>query len=306
MSMKVGSSGKTAKIGITLLSVLSLSLLLSACPPPVNQAIAIAVTDNMAPTVNVDSPAEGSVYSGTIVFTGTVTDDAITAGDGKGTLASISYSVANNELLKGKIKIDSNGNATRDAGGGTGTISWDNSSHTFSFGLNTTTLTSSIVVYLTASDAKGNATTKSVSLSESNGPLVTFNPNMSNKYDKSSVFVLSGTICNSKDDKDSVSKITTLSWQVTTMGWSGKLDLTGSAATVSAPNSGFSVIRTYNFVFTRSTHAFSTQFYIDSAATALRILPVQMMATDVNGHIGWRSWASQGPLRTGSSGFLRC
>jgi hypothetical protein len=245
-------------------------------------AIATAATDDLAPTVVISSPLQGQAYSGTMTFAGTVSDDATVAGDKAGTLASISYSVANNELLKGKIKIDSSGNASQDTAYGAGTITWNNSTKAYSFAIDTTTLTSNLTVYITAADVKGNAATATMSLAESNGPVITITQPTATKFTKGTIVDLVGTIGNSKDDTSSASNIKSISWQIATMGWSGTLTVGGATADVHAPNVGFTPTRTYDFIYSPSTRTFSTQFYINSGATSL--LPIEVTATDYNGH----------------------
>ena len=281
--MKVGfAAGIARQFFFPSLPALPFILLLSACPPPVDTAIATAVSDKLPPTITLTSPITGQTYSGTMTFTGTVTDDATTAGDGKGTLASLSYAVANNELLKGRIKIDPHGNASADTSYGAGVISWNSATKTFSFSLLTIGLTSTLTVSLSATDVNANTISVSVQLLESAGPVITITAPTSTKFTKGTIVGLAGTVSNTKDDTASASDIKTLSWGVSTMGWAGTLDISGATKVVSAANTGFSVSRTYDFVYDPATRTFSTQFYINSGATSL--LPVEVSATDVNGH----------------------
>jgi hypothetical protein len=283
--MKAGAgSDHTIRTFLSLVPLLPIVLLLSACPPPVSDLLATAVADKLPPTLTVIEPTVADTYSGTMVFKGTVTDDATSSGDGKGTLASVSYSVSNNVLLKGKIKLNTVGEATADTTFGSGTITWDNATKVFSFQVDTVGITGTLTVQIFAADANGNTTTSSVQLTESVGPVIALSSPTSTKFTKgSTTVVLAGTVANSKTDSASASNIETLTWQVLGMGWSGTLSHVGSASTtLSVNNVGFSASHTYAFTYDPSTRGFSTQFYINSGATS--ILLVDIIAVDTNGH----------------------
>ncbi|HET6451261.1 MAG TPA: hypothetical protein VFI08_08115, partial [Spirochaetia bacterium] len=267
------------------LLIAALSLLLSACPPPVDNAVATAVSDKLPPTVTVTSPKSGDFYSGTIAFTGTATDDAKSAGDGKGTLASLSFDVTNNPLLKGRIKIGSSGTAAVDPTFGSGVIAWANSTKTFSFSINTVGITGTLTVEVTAVDANGNTTTNSVQLSmNTTGPLVVMSSPATSNFVVNSTVVVTGTVANSSTDASSASAIVSLAWTVSVLDGGGTLTGIGTATSpISTNNTGFGAAFNYPFTYTPSTRTFSTQFYIpNNSNTQNSNLTITITATDSN------------------------
>jgi hypothetical protein len=79
---------------VFIFAIPAFALLLSACPPPLDTANSVAMTDGLPPSVAFTSPTAGGTYCGIMTFTGTLTDDAVAAGDGQpsATLAIISWS----------------------------------------------------------------------------------------------------------------------------------------------------------------------------------------------------------------------
>ena len=91
------------------------SLIFVSCPEPLTEDVVIAAQDKLAPTIEVFSPGESETYYSQVEFTASVQDDALSLGDGKGDIASISFGIANDDLRGGKILVSSEGVITQDA-----------------------------------------------------------------------------------------------------------------------------------------------------------------------------------------------
>ena len=219
-------------------------LLLSACPPPVESPLATAVSDKLPPKITVASPRNGQTYSATVTVTGSVTDDALSAGDGKGSVVSIDYEVANDVLRKGKILINADGTAKQDTTFGSGVIAWTAATKTFSFAISTvspTTLRGLITITINATDANGNTSDSVMQLSEAAGPLITIQHPSSTelKYlPGSTLLTLTGTVANAVDDPASDSNIASVSWGVIGKTWAGTINVVAGTTSYSVANTG--------------------------------------------------------------------
>lgn len=113
-----------------------------SCPTPLSKEMALQVKDTIAPGITILSPADGSYCAKTVVVSGIVSD-ASTENDDTGELSSLSYEILSS-ALSGEIPI--------------------NEDETFSFSFSTTTLSSTFVLKLTASDWNDNYIEKSITL----------------------------------------------------------------------------------------------------------------------------------------------
>lgn len=268
-----------------VLAFLPLLAVLAACPPPVSNTLASVVADKIPPTLIITIPSIGQSYTSIVNFTGTVSDDAVTAGDGKGILGHIAYSVANNVLLKGKILINQDGTTRQVSSYGPGIITWIPATRTFSFSFSTVSpspLHGLLSVIVDATDANGNVTTQVVQLAEGTGPVITL-ASPSNltglKYiGGTTTITLTGTVANAPDDLSSATNISSLAWGVTGKTWGAALDL--AAGQTSVANTGFSVNQ--DFTYTAATRTFTTGFVVPFINDTQLILTVS--ATDHNGH----------------------
>ncbi len=286
MIFGAGSSGTIRAFFVILL--FPLVLLLSACPPPVSELLATAVTDKLPPTITVTSPKVGQTYTATVTFTGTIIDDAVTVGDGKGVLHSIDYTVANDVLRKGKITIATDGTTKQDTTFGTGTITYTKATGAFTFSISTvspTALRGLLTVIIDAADANGNTSSSTVQLSESSGPVITLtSPTGTNlKYTAgTTVLTLSGTVANASDDLTHDDNISSLAWGVTGKNWGASITVVDGTTSYSVPSTG-SLIPQPIFTFNTTTGIFSTTFLVPYISDSSLILTVT--ASDKNGHV---------------------
>jgi hypothetical protein len=273
---------------LLMTAVAALALLLSACPPPMDESVSTAVTDDIAPTITVESPLEGSSYGGTITFKGAISDDALAAGDAKGTLAAVSFKISNNDSLNGKITLDSKGAASIDSSFGSGKIEWDNAAKSFSFDVVTTGLKGTITVTLYATDAKSNSSSQTVQLMESAGPSIELTvttpvdgqPAATTKYKQGTTdLTLTGTVRNSSTESASTN-IVKVAWGVTGKDWGTSITVDPATAantkTYDAPDGSDP------FTYAPASGAFTTKFTVPYGAGSL--LPLYVSATDANGH----------------------
>jgi hypothetical protein len=268
-----------------VLAFLPLLAVLAACPPPVSNTLAIVVADKIPPTLIITTPQIGQSYTSVVNFTGTVSDDAATAGDGKGILGHIAYSVANNVLLRGKILINQDGTTRQVSSYGPGIITWIPATRTFSFSFSTVSpspLHGLLTVIVDTTDANGNVTTQVMQLAEGTGPVITLESPTKDtglKYIGGTTSItLTGTVANAPDDLSSATNISSLAWGVTGKTWGAALDL--AAGQTSVANTGFSVNQ--DFTYTAATRTFTTGFVVPFINDTQLILTVS--ATDHNGH----------------------
>ena len=257
---------------------------------PVTTAVATAVSDKIAPTISVTSPAAGQTYAGTVNVTGTIFDDALSNGDHKGTLKSIDYTVANDVLRRGGLLINPDGTTTVDTKFGSGVITWVSATHAYSFSLSTTTpsvLAGLLSITIDATDANGNVQSQIVQMSDGSGPVIAVtSPTSSFKYafNGTSTLTLTGTIHNSPTDSTSTN-IKTLTWGVDLQStW-------GATITVVPPTTSYSVVNgpgpLYSlqpFTFDTSTGAFAAKFQIPALTPTTISLFLRVTATDFNNH----------------------
>ncbi len=267
------------------LIMLALPAVLAACPPPVSNTLATVVADKLPPILTITSPGAGQTYTAAVTFGGTVTDDAVSPGDGKGMVRSIDYSVANNVLLRGKILISQDGTAQQVASYGPGVISWSHAARSFTFSFSTVTpspIHGLVTVTVTATDANGNVTSQVVQLSEGTGPLITLTSPTDVLYTGGTTSItLTGTVANAWDDPASATNISSISWGVTGKPWGATLTGVNLATgPISVANTGFSVNQ--NFTYTPSTRTFTTSFVVPFINDTQLILTIT--ATDLNGH----------------------
>jgi hypothetical protein len=109
-------------------------VLLEGCPTPLTAAMFAQASDDIAPTVTIDSPAEGSLCANIVEVKGTAVDSA-TAGKADGRVRSLAYAVSGSVV------------------GGAAEVAADGS---FSFQFSTTTLGTSFTLAVTAVDWNGN------------------------------------------------------------------------------------------------------------------------------------------------------
>jgi hypothetical protein len=124
------------RIGIIVAAVVCAAALLEGCPPQLTTAMFTQATDTIAPTVTIDSPAEGSLCANVVEVTGTAVDSA-TKGRDDGRVRSLSYAVAGS-VVSGTAEVAEDGS--------------------FDFQFSTTTLGTNFTLVVTAVDWNGNPT----------------------------------------------------------------------------------------------------------------------------------------------------
>jgi hypothetical protein len=262
-----------------------LTLLLSACPPPVTNEIATAVSDKMAPSITVTSPT-ALTYQGSMHFAGTITDDASSTGDGKGSVRSIEYTVANDNTgqRQSRLLIDSNGAASVDTSFGSGSvIAWTRATHSYAFDVSTVVpfvMPGILQVTIIATDENGNAQKQVISLFSGGGPSITITaPTASFQYalGGGTVLNLGGTVVDAAG-LTTATNIKTLKWEVVNKLWGATISVPSGILSVANP-----LFSLANFTFAPASGSFSAQIQIPSVTDAT--LTVRVTATDFNGTV---------------------
>ena len=295
---------------LALLIVLAVTALLISCPEPLTEDVVMAAEDEIAPSISVISPSGNDPYYSEVDFNLAISDDAKAEGDGKGDIASIEFSISNDDFRGGKIEI-SDGSVTQDDSAGSDEISYDSSSGICSFTFSTVDpnpLSGYISVSITATDRNGNITEETVSLSESTGPWVEFTlldeDDNENKYIAGEDISLSGTLGNSEDEMDSDDEIESISFTLADT-YQGELVLDKDAsyedpyngnALTSYYDESENLYRRYVYTSVGAEGQYASEFIYDPSTRTFRVDSIEMfvsfsgvvlfnlVATDLNGH----------------------
>ena len=186
--------------------------------------IALALQDQFAPRITVISPKNRSGFYSRIEITGTLFDDALTAGDSKGTLRYLSVSAGRNPPHNGGIFISSSGSITADPDLGSAGVKYLPNTGVFNLTIdNTIDLRGLTNINITARDISGNSTTETLVLNANTLPYVKIlSPSISaNRISPDGKVFLSGKIGNSVDYKEAFTEIHTVRFSVTTVNNKG-------------------------------------------------------------------------------------
>ncbi len=126
-----------------------------SCPNPIDEDLLLVVDDAIAPTLVVTAPTANSYYHGTMTVTGTLADSSSEAGDGRGRLASLSFSVSDSSPLTRTVTFDADGNAVVTPADPT--FSWNQGTGEYSFQLPTDGMDGYKVLTFVATDVNDNA-----------------------------------------------------------------------------------------------------------------------------------------------------
>ena len=154
---------------------------LTSCEPPlpITPELVAAAEDTIPPSITITSPADDSVFFSTTVITGKISDHALKSGDNLGSLSSITAAAGGNRAQKGKVIIDSAGNAkpvaSTDAAAGDAVITYNANTDDFTITMDTKDLDRNINIRITAADLNGNSGVSILNLSNGAGPSVEFN-----------------------------------------------------------------------------------------------------------------------------------
>ncbi len=290
---------------ILLLSAVILLTFIS-CPQPLSDDDVVAAQDDLAPSIVIFTPSDSDIYYSSVDFTLSVTDDAESAEDNKGDLASISFDISNDDLRGGKVLIDPEGVQTQDASFGPDQIVYDAASGTASFSFSTiepNIMSGLMSITIKAEDRNGNITTETITLADSEGPWLEYTitdlaTNEERSYTEDTTIRLEGTLGNSEEDQETADQITHISWSVLGKAWSGTLEI-DQDATYKDPGTG-ETLNYYNeplaryerlnegvvypelFIYDPETRTFSTEIAIPFGAGT--VLPFEVTVTDLNEH----------------------
>lgn len=181
--------------------------------------IALALQDRLAPRITIISPEDRSgTYSG-IKITGTLFDDALSAGDGKGTLRYLSVSAGRNSPHNGGIFINSSGSISRDTNLGSAGVEYRRDTGFFTLTIdNTVDLRGFTNINIIARDISGNAAAKTLVLNVNILPyvVITSPSEIERSISHTKQVLLSGKIGDSVDDKHLFTQINTVRFSIRT------------------------------------------------------------------------------------------
>ena len=191
----------------------------SSCLKLMPDEIALALQDRLAPRITIMSPEDRSgTYSG-IKITGTLFDDALSAGDGKGTLRYLSVSAGRNSPHNGGIFINSSGSISRDTNLGSAGVEYRRDTGFFTLTIdNTVDLRGFTNINIIARDISGNAAAKTLVLNVNILPyvVITSPSEIERRISHTKPVLLSGKIGDSVDDKHLFTQINTVRFSIET------------------------------------------------------------------------------------------
>ncbi len=273
-------------------------LLLTSCPQDITPIKVALAEDTMEPRIIVETPSGGDYFFSTVTVSGFIFDDVMEDGDGAGSLASIYFTIANDETRRGKINFNADDTFTADTTFGDIDIEYDLGSGEFSFEFPTTDpyLRDRITLTITAEDKNGNSIKSELSLVDNDGPVINFGFYAESHIDYStaekiyslsnSEVYIAGTVSNSdlEADSDSADEIVSLIWSVVGTSLRGELDLRegsenwdAAQGVYAAPND---LDPAENFYFDPELRQFSTGLSIDIGDGAY----FKIIAEDKYGH----------------------
>ena len=286
------------------------ALLFVSCPSPMTEEIVLAASDKLAPIIRVVSPNNYDTYLSEVEFQVVVDDDAISSGDSRGNIASVSFSLSNDDFRGGKVNISADGSVSQDSSAGSSVIDYNSSTGAVNFSFSTiepNILTGLLSVTVSVTDRNGNTTEERVSLDDSEGPAVDFT--VTNDDGDENVYLgdqnvfLTGNIYNSNQDLTTSSDIRRISWNIANNITSEII--VDQDETYTDPYDTGSELSYYNsssglyenkisgylleadaniFSFDADTGEIAATIYMKSQLEALGTVSFSLTAEDLNGH----------------------
>ena len=191
----------------------------SSCLKLMPDEIALALQDRLAPRITIISPEDRSGFHSGIKITGTLFDDALSAGDGKGTLRYISVSAGRNSPHNGGIFINSSGSISRDTNLGSAGVEYRRDTGFFTLTIdNTVDLRGFTNINITARDISGNAAARTLVLNANILPyvVITSPSEIERRISPTRQVLASGKIGDSVDNKNLFTEINTVRFSIGT------------------------------------------------------------------------------------------
>jgi len=262
-------------------------ILVSSCPSPITEALVAAVEDAFEPVITVISPGYGSTYVSSVTITGSITDNAISQGDEKGSISALSFTAGSLNIYRGGISIDSEGNVTGNPSSGDVAISFDKGSGMFSFEMDASLFRGPMQFEISATDMNNNTGTTTFLLYESGGPVINLISPVQPLYVSGQLLNIEGTVGDSLASPDSMAELDSLECTIPILGIYGTdvitLDIAGEYENP-GPTITFHSDRLggFDFILTKATDIFSSDILIPQSV----VTPVSINITvsDKNGH----------------------
>jgi|GEM_PF-6102364 len=263
-------------------------ILISSCPSPITEALVAAVEDSFDPVITVTSPDYGSTYLSVVTITGQISDNAISQGDGKGSISALSFTAGSLNIYRGGIQINSEGQITKVPASGDVDISFDRDSGIFSFEVDSSLFRGPMQFEISATDMNSNSGTTTFLLYESGGPVVNLTSPGQPLYESGQVLHLEGTVGDSFASPDSIAELSSLEGTIPILGIYGTdiitLDIVGEYE-----NPGSTItfhsdrLGGFDFVLTKATGVFTSDILIPGSVDSP--INININVSDKNGHL---------------------
>ena len=218
MKLKLNRSRLTG--ALRFFAAVPAAALLISCPKLIPDEIALAIQDQFAPRISITSPENGSDFDAKLEIKGTLKDDALVPGDGRGILSYLAVSAGRNPEHNGAIRITPNGKTIIDSTlKESASVEYSAADGTFKITIkNTVDLRGLTNVDITARDLSGNSITRNLVLRANSRPYVeiTSPKERNTRVSSTGRIALKGRIGNSPDTRNSITEIKSMSFFVGT------------------------------------------------------------------------------------------
>jgi hypothetical protein len=149
----------------------------TSCPKPIDDELLLVVADEIKPLITITAPAQGSTYGYTVDVTGTLFDSSQTAGDGKGFVRTLEFSVLGNPFPPRTVTFERDGSFSVDPDDPDPPVydvHYTLATGEFSFTVNTATLQGAKWFTFTATDLNENQAEQVITLlpDQGSGPAI--------------------------------------------------------------------------------------------------------------------------------------
>lgn len=175
------------------LFVVAVSLTLTfSCPQPISNTVLLVADDQIAPTIEIASPASNSLLVSEITLEGYLGDSSQSAGDGQGSLKQLDFEVLDADALTASVTFNPDTGTVAEQvlhEGQSFTFDPDNDGY-FTFTFTTVDLSGDQHITLILEDMNGNRTTRSLDfLDPGVGPILSIESPANNMNYSATVFV---------------------------------------------------------------------------------------------------------------------
>gem|GEM_PF-4239954 len=221
-----------------------LSIVFLSCPQPITETVLLVADDQIAPVIEILSPANNSAMVSTITIDGMLADSSQSAGDNAGSLSRLVFTVLDAGSLTRTVKFDASNLVASTDPAGDAFFTWDPTSGAFSLTFTTIGLDGNQFITLTATDRNENVGTAEFTLRDNGeGPVIEIiSPANNSTY--ASLVTVTGTVrdYDSTADAPEVDEVSTFQWRSALLSQGGNISFGADGAfsfTVNTLNSEY-------------------------------------------------------------------